>query len=142
MAQLLPYLDFPGTTREAMTFYASVFGGEATFSTFGEFGAAPEGHVAFDKVMHAQLTGGAATLMASDAIPGFGPDVTFGNNISMSWVGPEEELLTGYFDKLAEGGSVEMPLGKQVWGDVYGALVDKFGVNWMFNIEVASAEQA
>lgn len=139
MAQLLPYLNFPGTTREAMAFYASVFGGEATFSTYGDFGAAPEGHVAFDKVMHSQLTGGGATLMASDAIPGFGTDVTFGNNISMSWVGPEEELLTGYFDKLAEGGSVEMPLGKQVWGDVYGALVDKFGVNWMFNIEVASA---
>ncbi|KAB1653417.1 VOC family protein [Pseudoclavibacter chungangensis] len=142
MAQLLPYLNFPGTTREAMTFYASVFGGEVGFSTYGEFNAAPEGHPAYDAIMHSQLTGGGATLMAADAVENFGPPVVYGNNISLSFVGPEEELFRGYFDALADGGTVIMPLDKQVWGDIYGAVVDRFGINWMFNIEVASAESA
>lgn len=44
------------------------------------------------------------------------------------------DLIRGYFDGLAEGGNVIMALEQQVWGDLYGALIDKFGISWMFNI--------
>ena len=37
-AKLVPYLNFPGNTREALTFYQSVFGGELLFNTFADFG--------------------------------------------------------------------------------------------------------
>lgn len=142
MTSLMPYLNFPGTTREAMTFYHSVFGGDVGFSTYGEFGAAPEGHEAFDKVMHSQLVSGDLRLMASDIVPGFGPDVTIGNNYAVSVVGPEDEKLTDWFTRLSVGGQLEMPLEVQVWGDKYGAFTDQFGIPWMFNIEIASAEGA
>ena len=38
-SRLNPYLNFNGNARQAIEFYASVFGGEATFSTFADFGA-------------------------------------------------------------------------------------------------------
>jgi PhnB protein len=44
------------------------------------------------------------------------------------------QALTRYFDGLAAGGKVDMPLGKQFWGDTYGQLTDKFGMHWMVNI--------
>ncbi|MEA5155895.1 VOC family protein [Raineyella sp.] len=127
-----PYLSFRGQAREAMEFYRSVFGGDLTISTFGDFGY--EGMPA-DAVMHSTLTAGGFEVMASDT-----PDsVPFqaGSQISLSLAGTkaEEEKLRGWFGKLADGGgTVTMPLEKQVWGDVYGAVTDRFGLNWMVDI--------
>lgn len=70
--------------------------------------------------------------MASDGIPD--RPVIMGDNVHMSIVGSDAALLTGYFNKLAGGGKVNMPLAKQFWGDTFGMLTDKFGVHWMVNI--------
>jgi PhnB protein len=133
MASVLnPYLSFRDTAREAMEFYQQVFGGELTLSTFGEFGM--EGPPA-DLIMHGQLeTPSGYTLMGSDTPPGM--DYNPGTNITVSLSGGDTEELRGYFTKLAEGGTVTMALEKQMWGDEYGALVDKFGIPWMANIRV------
>jgi len=48
--------------------------------------------------------------------------------------GDDEAQLREYWDRLVVGGSVETPLEKQMWGDIYGACTDKFGVDWMMNI--------
>ncbi len=138
MAQTLnPYLNFDGNTREAMEFYQTVLGGELNVSTFGEYGA-PEG-VDPEGIMHAQLTTPAGfTLMASDGPPG--QAVTSGSNFSISLSGDDGEALHGYWDGLADGGQVMMPLEKQMWGDEFGMLVDKFGMPWMVNI--AGADNA
>lgn len=48
-----------------------------------------------------------------------------------AWIYAE---LRGYFEKLASGGMVGMPLEKAPWGDTFGMLTDKFGINWMVNI--------
>ncbi|MCW2777577.1 MAG: hypothetical protein JWN17_1302 [Frankiales bacterium] len=130
---LNPYLTFPGNAKEAMETYARVFGGELSLSTFGQFGA--EGMPA-DGVMHASLPTPAGTLMASDAAPGQGEFVR-GNGVTLSLSGDDETALRGWFEALAEGGTVTMPLEKQVWGDVYGQLTDRFGVAWMVNIVAA-----
>lgn len=37
-SRLNPYLNFPGTAREAMEFYRDVLGGELVVNTFGEYG--------------------------------------------------------------------------------------------------------
>jgi PhnB protein len=133
MAKLNPYLMFSAQARPAMEFYREVFGGELTVNTFGDFGmaggdtGAPE-----DGVMHAQLeTDLGFTLMAADVPPAW-PARSSNGHVSVS--GDETEALTGYFERLAEGGTVEMPLAKQVWGDHYGQLTDRFGVSWMVNI--------
>jgi PhnB protein len=132
-SRLNPYISFAGEARQAMEFYKSVFGGELALNTYGESGmAGPDG----DKVMHAQLeTPAGYTLMASDTPPGM--DITVGTNISVSLSGDDADELRGYFEKLADGGRITMPLEKQMWGDEFGMCVDPFGVVWMVNIAQA-----
>ena len=130
-SKLNPYIAFEGTAREAMETYRGVFGGELSLNTFGELGQAPPGFE--DKVMHSQLeTPAGFTLMASDTPPGM--EHQPGSTISVSLSGDDESELRGYWDKLAEGGQVTLPLEKQMWGDVFGMVVDRFGIAWMVNI--------
>jgi PhnB protein len=63
-----------------------------------------------------------------------------GNNFSMSLSGDNETELRGFFDALAAGGTVTMPLEKAPWGDTFGMLNDKFGVTWMVNISPAKPQ--
>ena len=133
---LAPYLNFPqGKTREAMTFYEAVFGGRLDISTFGDFHM--EGMPA-DGVMHAMLTTDSFTFMASDAMPG-SETQWGGTRVYLTFFGDDLATLTGWFDKLAEGGSVGTTLQKMPWGDTYGVLMDKFGIEWMFNISEVQA---
>ena len=134
MATLLnPYLTFAGNAREAMQAYSVVFGGELELMTFGQAGAAGgEGGPAPDGVMHASLPTPAGTLMASDLPPG--AELARGNGVTLSLSGDDDALLRRWFGALAEGGTVTMPLDKQVWGDVFGMCTDRFGVDWMVNI--------
>jgi PhnB protein len=130
-SRLNPYLSFSGNAREAMEFYRSVFGGELRVTTFGEFGN--DDPAVADKVMHAMLTSDAGyTLMGSDVMPGM--DVTPGSTITISLSGDDDAALRAYWDKLADGGNVTMPLEKQMWGDEFGQCVDKFGIAWMVDI--------
>lgn len=125
----VPYIAFRGQAREAMTFYQSIFGGELTISTYGEFGF--EGGPA-DGVMHSTLASDDFNLMAADTPPGM-PHAE-GSQISLSLAGDDEATLRGWFDRLAEGGRVNMPLEKQVWGDLYGDVTDRYGLRWMVDI--------
>ncbi len=63
-----------------------------------------------------------------------------GSSISMSLSGDNEAELRGYWDKLSEGAQVGMPLNKAPWGDTFGMLTDKFGINWLVNISPKKAE--
>jgi PhnB protein len=131
MTSLLnPYLSFRDNAREAMEFYRGVFGGELTVSTFGDLGAPG---VQEDLVMHAQLsTPSGFTLMASDSPPGM--ERTVGDNIAVSLSGDDAEELRGYWEQLSEGGTVSLPLEKQMWGDEFGMCTDRFGINWYVDI--------
>jgi PhnB protein len=131
-SRLNPYLTFDGNAREAMETYKDVFGGELSVNTFADFGEAPPGME--DNVMHSQLeTPSGFTLMASDTPPGAGAFQP-GNNYAVSLSGDDEAELRGYWDKLTEGGNVTLELDKQMWGDVFGMVVDRFGTMWMVNI--------
>ncbi|QGN48703.1 VOC family protein [Micromonospora sp. WMMD558] len=129
--KLNPYLNFPGTARQAMDFYQSVFGGSLNQSTFGEFGN--DDPALKDKIMHAMLeASNGITLMASDIAPGM--EHQPGTNIAISLSGDDGDELRGYWNKLSASGTVTMPLEKQVWGDEYGMCVDGFSIGWMVNI--------
>ena len=130
--RLNPYISFgDGAARDAMDFYHSIFGGELTVSTFGEFGA-PDPAFA-DKVMHAMLVAAdGLVLMASDTPPGM--EHVPGSTITISLSGDEGDRLRGYWSKLSDGGTVTMPLEKQMWGDEFGSCKDKFGIVWLVNI--------
>ncbi|CCH78765.1 conserved hypothetical protein [Nostocoides japonicum T1-X7] len=138
-SKLNPYVQFTDNAREALTFYAGVLGGEPTISTFGEFGAQDESYAGL--VMHGQLeTPAGFTIMASDTPPGM--ERSEGSSITISLSGDDAEALRGYFAGLSEGGTVGMPLEKQMWGDEFGQLTDKFGIGWLVNIAGSAADAA
>lgn len=136
MTTLNPYLGFRDNAKEAMEFYQTVFGGELTMSTFGEFHAS-EDPSEQDKIMHAQLhSPNDLILMAADTPNSM--SYTPGDNYSVSLSGDDEAELRGYYDKLAVGGTVLQPLEAAPWGDIFGMLKDRFGVTWLVNVSPAS----
>lgn len=135
-SKLNPYLSFQGNTREVMEFYKSVFGGTLELSTFGEAGMTDHG-VKPDEIMHASLVAdNGITIMAADSATGMREFIA-GTNISISLSGDNEEELTGYYNKLVEGGKEEQPLTKAPWGDTFGMCIDKYGTFWLVNITAA-----
>ena len=129
--KLTPYLNFREGTRDVMDFYASVFGGELTSSTFAELGGMGMPEAEQGKVMHSQLVAdNGMTVMAAD-VP---THMEVSPNGTLSLSGEDEAELRGYWDKLVVGGTPVLPLEKAPWGDTFGMCVDKFGVTWMVNI--------
>ena len=137
---LNPYLNFRGTAREAMEFYRGVFGGELQVSTFAEFHASQDpsdDHL----VMHSRLvTSSGYVLMGADT-PEQMP-LTVGNNVSVSLGGEEREELQRYWEGLSEGATILVPLADSPWGDSFGMLTDRFGINWLVNIAGSSASSS
>lgn len=130
-SRLNPYISFSGDAREAMEFYKTVFGGTLSLNTFGELDS-PDTEYA-DKIMHAMLeTDSGFTLMGADTPPGM--EHNPGNNIAISLSGDDGDELRGYWEKLSEGGTISVPMEKQMWGDEFGACSDRFGIAWMVNI--------
>ena len=123
-----------------MDFYQGVFGGEVTRSTFAEYQAS-EDPTEQNKIMHSELTTPSGfSLMASDTPNSM--ELPTSSSVTVSLSGDDEAELTGYWNKLVEGGTIAMPLNKAPWGDSFGMLVDKFGTNWMVNIAGVPAASA
>lgn len=131
-SRLNPYLSFKDNAREAMEFYRTVFGGKLELSTFKDFHAS-SGPADDDKIMHAMLEAdNGISFMGADTPSGMTFDA--GSRIRMALSGDDAEELGGYFEKLAAGGTVRMPLEQAPWGASFGMVVDRFGVEWMVNI--------
>lgn len=130
-ANLNPYISFKGNAREALEFYAEVLGGTADIMTFGDYKM--EGAPA-DQVMHGQVkVGDKIVLMCSDTP--FEAELEHkGFSVSLSGLNDQAETLRGYWEKLSEGATITMPMKKEVWGDEFGMLTDKFGIDWMVDI--------
>ena len=80
------------------------------------------------------------TLMAADTPPEMSWNP--GDNISISLSGVEGDELRGYWERLSEGGKVTVPFEKQMWGDEFGMLIDRFGIGWMVNVVAAETAGA
>jgi PhnB protein len=119
-----------------MRFYAACLGGEITdLNTFGE--SPMEVPEAFkNKVLHCSLRAGNLVLMASDNMPDM-PAIETGNATTlMIGFGPDDTGVDALFNRLAEGGTVVMPLENTFWGARFGTLVDKYGFTWSVNQEL------
>lgn len=145
--QLNHYLNFQGNTEEAFNFYKSVFGGE--FLNLMRYGDLPAedgiqlSETDKQKIMHISLPiNEFTTLMASDVNEQFcaqsNQPFTVGTNhyISINLASSEQDQAKQLFDKLSNGGTIEMPLEKTFWGALYGAFNDQFGIKWMINCEL------
>lgn len=137
MTTLNPYISFRGTAREAMEYYAALFGGELTLSTFRDFGMPGVADEELDLIMHGNLAApGGMTLMGADAPASM--QVPAESYITISLSGDDDAELRRVWAGLADGGNVTMPLEVAPWGDAFGELTDRFGVKWMMNIAGAA----
>lgn len=130
------YINFNGNCREAVEYYAQVFETEKPkFMTFGETPSHPDYPLpeeAKQLIMHTRLNISGSNVMFSDVFPGM-PFVE-GNNITLAFVTDNKEEIRKSFDKLKDGGKVEMELQETFWSKYYGSLIDKFGIHWQFNL--------
>jgi PhnB protein len=132
------YLNFEGEAEEAFRFYGPILGG--TLTEIHRFGSMPQDggfeltSEQKNLVMHVglELPDG-QMLMASDMLEGMGPKRVEGNNYSISVHPDSKPEADRIFNALAEGGTVTMPIADQFWGDYFGSLTDRFGINWMVN---------
>lgn len=130
MTSPTPYVLFPGTAREALTFYADVFGGVARLHTLAEFNRT-DGPP--DAVAHGWLDG-PVSLFGADATD---PDAAVVcQGVMLSLLGTADPAtLTGWFEGLAEGGRVVDPLQVRPWGDSDGQIVDRYGLHWLIGFQ-------
>lgn len=138
---LNPYLNFRGQAREALDFYASVLGGTPTTMTFAEGGMAEQFPGEEQLLMHGQLvTDSGLTLMAADAPSSMPGESGSAISVSLSGGGDgDSEILAAYWEGLAAGATIVAPYELAPWGDRFGMLKDKFGVDWMVNSAAAGA---
>ncbi len=133
MSTVLRSLAFQGNAREAMEFYQSVFGGELGISTF-----TPSSTPCRPRPRRGQ--GHARPARLGRPHPhGLQPPArhtahTPGDTVSLVLWGDDEQKLRGWYEALSEGGEVNMSLERQIWGDLYGDLRDRFGILWSVNI--------
>jgi len=132
------YLNFDGNTEEAFEFYKTVFGTDYVGGVFrmGDMPsdegmpAAPD-HLK-NLVMNVQLPIlGGHILMGTDTVAEWGHELKVGNNFHIVLHPDSREAADELFAALSEGGTVEMPMADQFWGDYFGDCIDKYGVKWM-----------
>ena len=130
LTQLNPYLNFNGRCREAMTFYQQCLGGELTMQKIAESPmAADMTSEAGANILHSSLIrNGTLLMMASDMM---GAGLQPGNSVVLCLHCGSDEEINRFFNNLAVGGQVKLPLHQSFWGSTYGELTDKFGMLWM-----------
>lgn len=134
--QVQSYLFFDGRCEEAVEFYKKALG--AKVEMLMRFKESPDppppGMVPpnfDDKIMHTSFRIGDTVVMASD---GCTDGKTNFKGFSLSLAVAKEADADRYFNALADGGEVQMPLGKTFWSPRFGMLTDRFGVGWMINV--------
>ena len=127
-----PYLLFPGTAREALTFYAQVFGCSAELHTFQEF-QRTDGPA--DAIAHGGLSGGPVQLLAADAAGEERPFLSV-EGLMFSLLGTADPAtLREWFQRLSEGGRVVDELQLRPWDAYDGQVVDRYGLHWLIGYE-------
>lgn len=133
--QLEPYLFFHGRCEEALNFYKECLRGEITgLSRFAGSPMESQTDASYkDKIMHASFEAEGVKFMASDGRPGPGPDGE--DDIALCISTNDNAEGERVFKALSQGGTIDMPLDTAFWGGKFGALTDRFGVQWMVSIE-------
>jgi PhnB protein len=136
MAGLTPYIHLKGTAREALAFYADVFGGTTQFHTFAEFGRT-DGPA--DAIAHGYLVDAPVALYASDVA---GEEPAFAaQGLMLSLLGTAEAAtLHRWFARLADGGTVIDDLQRRPWGASDGQVIDRYGLHWLIGFEDDASE--
>ena len=140
MFGIKPYITFTGNCEEAINFYKDNLGGEILFVQ--RYGDSPmKGMGPDNAIMHATIRVGDSIVMASDNCSTEHP-TNVGNNISLAMGSKDIAQAETMFEKMSDGANVIMPMQETYWAERFGMLTDKFGINWMFNVDKPEADHA
>ena len=127
----MPYLFFSGTTQEAVRHYEKALGAKAEgMVTYGQMGGMDMDEAMKSRIANVTLKLGSATMMAGDTPPG--KEASKVSNVEVCLGYDDADEMRRHFDALGQGGSITEPIALAPWGDLFGALTDRFGIRWMF----------
>jgi PhnB protein len=130
MKAIIPYINFNGKCREAMTFYHRTFDGDLELQEVRGSYIEATWSGSKDEILHASLTvEGQLVLMGSDMRDQLGYEK--GNDFALSMSCNSEDEAHNYYARLLEDGRILSPLERQFWGGLFGSLQDRFGIKWM-----------
>lgn len=149
----VPHLNFRGQAREALEFYQSVFGGQLTVVTYGDFGMPAELPGAADVVFGQVVADNGFRVMAYD-VPGENTPVAPGAPTTrrengttiteepffLSVRGETVDEVSGVWERLADGATVIEAFGPARWAPAFGMLADRFGVTWIVDVAAEYAQ--
>jgi PhnB protein len=138
MALINPHINFNGNAEEAFTFYKSVFGGDFTkIIRFKDIASAefPVAENEANKIMHIALPIGKSFLMANDVPESMGKTNENENRSKIFISAESREEADKLFNGLSAGGSIEMPMADSPWSSYFGMFRDKYGIEWMVDID-------
>ncbi|TAJ48541.1 MAG: VOC family protein [Herbiconiux sp.] len=148
------HLNFRGDARAALEFYQTVFGGQVTVATYGDFGM-PQDVPGADRVVFGQVVSSEGFRVLAYDIPGQlggSPDnagstrrengVTITDQpFFVSVEGGSLEEVQRYWDALSTGASIVEPLAASAWSAGFGMLTDRFGVTWILGVAAENPAQ-
>lgn len=129
------HLNFRGDARAALELYRSVFGGDLAVVTYAQAGAVSDPAEA-DQVMWGQVASAAGFRVMAYDVPSRTPYDAGANAVFVSVRGTDADELRGYWEALADGATVRVPLAQAAWSPLYGMLTDRHGVTWVLDLEV------
>ncbi len=130
--ELMPYLQFQGDCEEALIFYKDILNGQIEIASRYDNPAMNVPADFKNKILHARFKFGEYTLFASDVMPKK-LDESVIANVSLSLGFHDEKKAQVVFNRLSQGGKINIPFKKQFWGDWHGNFSDRFGIRWMIN---------
>lgn len=134
------HLSFPGTCREAMTFYQTVTGGvlEALIP-YGDTPAAQEVPAEMaDRIIHASLNIRGRRLMGAD-MACEGHQAMQGSCVHLEF--DSLERAAEVFEQLQQDGQTMMPFAETFWAKGFGMTTDRFGTHWMIGYGTGQTQQ-
>ncbi|TFC33147.1 VOC family protein [Cryobacterium sp. MDB1-18-2] len=147
------HLNFHGDARAALGFYQSVFGGQVTIATYGDFGmpqdAPGAANVVFGQVeteagfrvmaydIPGQTAGSAGTASAAGSTRRENGVTLTNQPFFVSVRGDTLDEVQGYWAALSAGASIVEPLAASAWSPGFGMLTDAFGVTWILDVAAA-----
>jgi len=127
--QLSNYLFFTTSCEPALAFYTQCgLGRVVEVLRYGDNGMPVKNEAMRGRIMHAKFEGPGVTFYASD-----NDDAEPMRGSAHLLVIDDQASMRQLFERLAEGGNITTPLGIQPWGDFFGKLTDRFGVQWMLD---------
>lgn len=142
------HLNFRGDARAALDFYASVFGGQTTIRTYGDFGM-PADAPGADAVVFGQVEGDDGFRVMAYDIPGqtggaadragttrreHGVTIT-DQPFFVAISGETLDEVQARWERLAAGATIVEPLAASAWSPGFGMLTDRFGVTWTVSVD-------